>query len=458
MVPLAVGLGIWICPHGDFDASAWGLLCIFAATISGLISRPLPMGAIVVISITTLGVLGILTTKEVLSGFSNSTVWLVVAAFIFAKGFKDTRLGERIAYHIIAAFGKSSLRLGYSLVLADLVIAPVTASNTARAGGILSPIAQSMARAFDSYPGPTAKRLGAYLIKTVYQTDLVISAMFMTASAANPAVVVIAQQVAGIEITWSQWALAALVPGIVGIIVVPYVVYRLYPPEIKDTRKVQGIAREHIKEMGPVTREQCVMSAVVVLVLSLWVTGSMHGISSTMAAYVGISGLLLFRVLSWEDILGEKSAWNTLIWFGGLIMMAGQLSEHGLLVAFANSAAQLVAGWNWPMALCLLLLIYLYIHYAFASSTAHVLAVLPAFLAVAISLDSPPLLAALAFGYFSSIYASLTHYGIGAAVVLYGTGYVSQTQWWRVGFLLSLVHVAIWLPIGFAWWKVIGLW
>ena len=121
MVPLAVGSGIWICPHGDFDASTWGLLCIFAATISGLISRPLPMGAIVVISITTLGVLGILTTKQVLSGFSNSTVWLVVAAFIFAKGFKDTRLGERIAYHIIAAFGKSSLRLGYSLVLADLV-------------------------------------------------------------------------------------------------------------------------------------------------------------------------------------------------------------------------------------------------------------------------------------------------------------------------------------------------
>lgn len=458
LVPLAVGSGIWICPHGDFDASAWGLLCIFAATISGLISRPLPMGALVIIAITTLGILGILTTREALSGFSNSTVWLVVAAFIFAKGFKDTRLGERIAYYIIAAFGKSSLRLGYSLVLADLVIAPVTASNTARAGGILSPIAQSMARAFDSHPGPSAKRLGAYLIKTVYQTDLVISAMFMTASAANPVVVEIARQVAGIEITWSQWALAALVPGIVGIIVVPYVVYRLYPPEIKDTEKVQHLARNHIKEMGPVTREQRVMSAVVVLVLCLWVTGSMHGISSTMAAYVGISGLLLFRVLSWEDILGEKSAWNTLIWFGGLIMMAGQLSEHGLLVAFANSAAELVEGWSWPLALCSLLLVYLYIHYAFASSTAHVLAVLPAFLAVAISLGSPPLLAALAFGYFSSIYASLTHYGIGAAVVLYGAGYVSQTQWWRVGFLLSLVHVAIWLPIGFAWWKVIGLW
>ncbi len=458
LAPAIVAAIVWLCPHAGFDARSWGLLCIFAATITGLIAQPLPAGAIVIIGITIANVLGIITIQEALSGFANATVWLIVAAFTFATGFRKTRLGERIAWRLIAAFGSSALRLGYSLVIADLLIAPVTASNTARAGGVIFPIAQGVAHAFDSRPGPTADRLGAFLLKAIYQGNVITSALFMTAMAANPLVIELTRTTAGLRITWTQWALAASLPGLLSLVVAPYVVYRLSPPEIRETGEVRKMARAHLKDMGPMTRSEKLMVAVFVPVLLLWVTESLHGTTPTTVAYIGVSALLLTGVLRWQDVIEEKGAWDILVWFGGIVMLADMLNKAGLLNAFSGAAAGLVAGWNWPWALALLLIIYLYSHYAFASAAAHVTAMFPAFLGIAIAAGTPPLLAALSLGFFSSLNAALTHYGTGSAVVLYGAGYLSQQRWWKIGFVMSVVHLAIWLGIGFGWWKIIGLW
>jgi DASS family divalent anion:Na+ symporter len=255
-----------------------------------------------------------------------------------------------------------------------------------------------------------------------------------------------------------MWAFAASVPGAVGLMVVPYIVYRLCPPTVRDTRPAQMLAAERLLAMGPMLRRERVMLAVFSTVLLLWLSAEWHGTSATTVAYLGITLLLLTRVLEWRAILDEKGAWDALIWFGGLVMLAGQLDKAGLPSAFADVAAGLVGGWPWWWGLAALLVIYLYSHYAFASLVAHVTAMFPAFFAVAIGLGAPPLLAALTLGFFSSLNAATTHYGTGPAPIVFGAGYVSQARWWRVGFLMSLVHLAIWLPIGFLWWKAIGLW
>ncbi len=458
VVPLAVGGVVLSLPHAGLDPRGWGLLAVFAATIAGMIVRPLPSGAVVLLGITTANILGLLTVGQTLSGFGNPTVWLIVAAFLFARGFVQTRLGERIAYVIISAVGRSALRLGYALLAADLVMAPVTASNTARAGGVLFPVTRSIARAFDSNPGPTASRLGTFLMKALYQGDLVVSGMFLTSMAANPLVAEMAFQGSGARLTWGTWALAAVVPGLVALAVVPYVVYRLSPPGVKDTSEVRAHVRERLRDMGPMSRDEKGMLVVFLLVLSLWVSATWHGVSTTTVAYLGISALLVLGVLKWKDVLEETGAWNALVWFGGLVMLAGQLNETGLITVFAERSGTLVEGLPWPLALGALLIIYLYSHYAFASMTAHVTAMFPAFFALACALGAPPLLAAVSLGIFSNLNGSLTHYGAGPAPVIYGAGYVSQGQWWKVGFVVSLLHCLIWLPIGLAWWKVIGLW
>ncbi len=458
LFPPVIAVVIWLCPHAGFDGKSWGLLCLFAATISGLIAQPLPAGAVVVIGITIASTLGLVTIQEALSGFANATIWLIVAAFIFAIGFRNTRLGERIAYLVIAAFGKSALRLGYSLVLADLLIAPVMPSNTARGGGVMFPVAQGIAHTFDSKPGETADRLGAFLMKTLYQGNVVTSAMFMTAMAANPLVVELTKQTAQLQLGWAQWALAASLPGLLSLALVPQVVYRLCPPEIQQTEKAQRLAREHLHAMGRLSRGEKLLLGTIIPVLLLWVTEPWHGLSATTVAYIGVAMLLLLRVLNWSEVLAERGAWDILVWFGGIVMFADKLSKLGLFKAFSGAVAAMVAGWQWPLALIALLVIYLYSHYAFASSAAHVTAMFPVFLGIAIAVGTPPLLAALSLAFFSSLYASLTHYGTGSAVVLFGAGYVSQARWWKIGFVVSLLHLVLWLGIGFGWWKVIGLW
>jgi len=457
-VPPAVAAAVWLVPHAAFNATGWGLLSLFAATVSALMCRPLASGAIGIVAITTGAVLGLFTVQDALLGFSNTTVWLIVAAFLFARGFVQTRLGERIAYHIVRRLGGSALRLGYAVVLADLAMAPMTPSNTARAGGVLFPVTLSIARAFASEPGPSARVIGAFLMTTLYQGDLVVSAMFLTAAAPNPLVAELARQGSGTTLSWATWALAASVPGAVGLLVVPYVVYRLCPPALHDTTGAQSLAAERLKAMGPVTRREWVMLAIFAMVLLLWLTAGWHGASATTVAFVGVSMLLLTRVLDWQDVLGEKGAWDALVWFGVLVMLAGQLDKTGLPQAFARAAAAAVSGWPWWWALAALLVVYLYTHYAFASLVAHVTAMFTAFLAVAIGLGAPPLLSALALGFFSNLNAATTHYGTGPAPIVFGAGYVTQAEWWRIGFVISLVHLAIWLPLGFLWWKAIGLW
>jgi DASS family divalent anion:Na+ symporter len=457
-VPAAVGLCIWLLPHAGFSPRIWGLLCLFGATVSALMSRPLPAGAVVFVSVTVGTIVGLLSVQDALLGFSNPSVWLIVAAFLFARGFVQTRLGERVAYHIVKRIGGSPLTLGYAIVLADLAMAPMTPSNTARAGGILFPITLSIARTFGSEPGPTAPLIGAFLMKTLYQGDLVVSAMFLTAAAPNTLVAELTRQTSGLDLSWTAWASAAVVPGLVGMAVVPYVVYRLCPPELRETSAAQTLAAERLRAMGPLAHRERLTLLIFSIVLLLWLSGDWHGASPTTVACLGVAALLLTRVLEWQDVLAEKGAWDALVWFGGLVMLAGQLDKAGLPQAFAHGAGGLVRGWPWWWALAALMVLYLYSHYAFASLVAHVTAMFPAFFAVAVGLGAPPLLAALTFGFFSSLNAATTHYGSGPAPIVFGAGYLTQAAWWRVGFLISLVHLTIWLPIGFLWWKVIGLW
>ena len=210
--------------------------------------------------------------------------------------------------------------------------------------------------------------------------------------------------------------------------------------------------------MGPLTRRERVMLGVFAAVLLLWLSGEWHGYSPTAVAYLGLTLLLLTRVLDWRDFLEEKGAWDALMWFGGLVMLAAQLHEAGFPRALATTAAGFVSGWQWWWALTTLVIVYLYAHYAFATLSAHVTAMFPGFFAVAIGLGAPPLMAALVLGFFSSLNASTTHYGTGPAPIVFGAGYLTQAEWWRVGFIVSLVHLGVWLPIGFLWWKLIGLW
>ena len=458
-VPLAVGLGLWFLPGpAGVEAAGIHLLAIFVATIVGIIMKPLPMGAVAMVGICATALTGTLEIGQALSGFGNRVIWLIVLAFFISRGFIKTGLGARIAYLFMALLGRRSLGLGYGLVATDLVLAPAIPSNTARAGGVVYPILRSVAEAYDSRPDDgTARRIGAFLTVAAFQGTVITSAMFLTAMAANPLAVELAAA-QGVEISWVGWALAALVPGALSLVLVPWVIYRLFPPEVRETPQAQSLAREHLEAMGPVDRGEWIMLASFFLLLVLWILSGPLGIHTTTTALLGLVVLLLTGVLTWEDVLTERGAWDTLVWFSALVMMASFMTELGLIPWFSRTVGGWFGGGGGVTGFLALSLIYFYSHYFFASNTAHVSAMYAPFLGVALALGAPPLLAGLVLAFFSNLFSSMTHYGTGPAPVLFGAGYVEVQDWWRLGLVVSLANLAVWLGVGGVWWRVLGLW
>ncbi|HYB73458.1 MAG TPA: DASS family sodium-coupled anion symporter, partial [Candidatus Sulfotelmatobacter sp.] len=272
---LLVAAVIWyLPPPSGVAVKAWHLLAIFAATILGLILQPLPMGAVVIIGTMATALTDTLSPAEALNGYANGTVWLIVAAFLFARAFSKTGLGRRIAYWFILAFGRRTIGLGYALALSDLVLAPTIPSGAARTGGVLFPIVRGLAGTYNSEPGPTAGRIGRFLMLNSYHAHDTTCAMFMTAMAANPLIVELTKKTINVDLSWGGWALAALVPGLLGLTVMPLVIYRLARPEITETPEAPALAREQLAKMGRMRRQEWAVMGTFLLALGLWVTGS----------------------------------------------------------------------------------------------------------------------------------------------------------------------------------------
>lgn len=458
-VPLLVGICIWFIPVPDaMNPKAWSLFAIFTATILALICRPMPLGAVCLTTMVIAVLVQDMDLTQALSGFGNPIIWLILLVFFIARAFIKTHLGMRIAYFFVRLMGKHTLGLGYGIVATELLIAPVIPSNGARAGGIMFPILKSIAESLDSRVGDgTERRVGSYLTQVCFQGNLITSAMFLTAMAANPMAQSMAKDV-GIHITWTNWFVAALVPGILSIILIPLLLYFVYPPEDRHHPNAVQMAHNKLAEMGPMTHKEWIMVGVFIFMLFFWIFGAHWKIEPTTTALVGVCMLLLTGVLNWDDVLNEKEGWHIFVWFGILVTMAKFLQVLGFVDWFSHSVGGLIKGYDWEIVFLMIVLIYFYSHYLFASNTAHVGAMYAAFLAVALAAGTPPLLAALVLGFCSNLFSSMTHYGSTANVVLYGSGYVPLGTWWALGLLVSIANLIIWIGAGSLWWKVLGLW
>lgn len=403
--------------------------------------------------------------NDALSGFSNSLIWLIVVSIIIARGVIKTGLGERLAYYFISIFGKRTLGIAYSIVASETILAPVTPSNTARAGAIINPIVQAISRSFKSSPEDnTQSKIGTYLSLVNYQANPISSAMFITATAPNPLVVDLVAQATNMEIslTWTQWALGMFLPGICAMFIMPLVIYFLSPPTIRQTPNASKFAKERLAELGAMKRAEKIMLGVFLLLLALWAgaLGLFFGISlnATTVALLGLSLVLVSGVLSFDDVLKEKTAWNTLVWFSALVMMATMLGKLGVTQFLAEALGGLASsmGLGEISVMIFLSLAFLYAHYFFASTTAHISAMFFVFYSAGLALGAPPLLYAFIMITSSNIMMALTHYATGTAPVIFGTNYVTLKRWWGVGFVISVVDMLVMISVGLIWWKFLG--
>jgi DASS family divalent anion:Na+ symporter len=451
-------VGHMLPPPADITPAGWRTTAVVLSTIAGLMLQPLPGAAIVLLGLSMLVLVGGVSMTRALSGFSSPSVWLIVPAMLMARALRDTGLARRIALTFVRACGGTSLGVAYSLMLSDVTLAGGIPSVAARSGCIMLPITRSIAELYDSHPGPTAPLLGRFLMTSLYQCSVVACAMFITGQAGNLLAANLAGEVAGVTVTWTSWFMAGLVPGVASCLAIPYVTYRLVPPGIVRTPAAAEYARNELTAMGRVRGAEAITLAVFITVILLWITSAWHGLDVALVAFSGMCALMLANVLSWEIALSERSAWDMFVWYGGLFTMGELLNEAGSTEAFADWVSLSFGGIPWTAALLATVLVYFYAHYALASITTHVLAMFPPFVAMLIGIGAPPALVVYTLACLANLTAGLTHYGTTSGPMVYGVGYVELGDWWRVGFLASLVNLAIWLTIGFGWWKLLGFW
>jgi DASS family divalent anion:Na+ symporter len=454
-----------VLPRPDSVTPAgWRITGIFLATIAGLMIQPIPGAALVLIGLMMFVLVGRLPMNEALSGYSSGSVWLVLGAMMISRVLRDTGMARRVALLFVRRFGHSSLGVSYSLLMTDVTLASGIPSITARSAGIVLPITRSIAELYDSRPGVSSDRLGKFLMTSLYQGSAVACAMFLTGQASNVLAIGLAAQYAKVTISWSSWLFAGLVPGLVSCVAVPYAVFRMIPPEIRRTPGAAAYARDELVKMGAMSRREKISLSVFVSIIVLWMTSQWHvqligfSLDVTLVAFLGLAVLLATDVMSWNDAVAEKSAWDVFVWYGGLLTMGEVLNRTGSTAALAAWVGSWFIGWTWFPVLLATIVFYFYAHYAFASITAHMLAMFPPFVVMLIGAGTPPALAVYTLACLANLTAGLTHYGTTTAPIVFAEGYVGQRDWWRVGLVISIVNIVIWTTIGFAWWKLLGFW
>ncbi len=452
---LLFGLVVWFFPVPEgLTSQAWHLFAVFITAIFAVIIESMAIFTASIIALAVVVLTGTLTTQQAYSGFSQGFILLIVVAFLIARGVIKSGLGKRIAFLIIKKFGTSSLKLGYSVVAADMFISPAFPSNTARSG-VLFPIVNALAADSGSkVTDGTRKKLGAFLMMTSMAGITLSSTLWLTAMAANPAGAKMAKDV-GVDITFGSWALAASVPVLVLFILVPWVIFKVYPPKIKETPEAPRIAQEALEKMGPVHRNEWIMGATFIGMIILWVMSGSWGLDKTAVAFLGLGILMLTNIFTMEDLRGEGDALGTLIWFAILYTLSRYLNEFGFMGWLGDHIAQGVEGYPWPIVYIALVVGYVFIHYFFVSQTAQMLALFSVFLGVAVQSGVPAALMAYMLLFATNFNAVITPQGSSANVIYTGSGYIEPKEVYKVGGVVTLLNTAVFLTVGTAWMMLI---
>jgi L-tartrate/succinate antiporter len=466
-LPLAVAIAIALIPvPTGLAQNAWYYFAIFAGVIAALIVEPLPnpaVGLIGVILVAALSPWVLFSPKQMaepdfdltgksldwaLAGFSSSTVWLVFAAFMFALGYEKTGLGRRLALILVRALGRNTLALGYATMLTDLLLAPVTPSNTARSAGTIFPIIRNLPPLYDSLPNdPSARKIGGYLMWTAFASCAVTSSLFMTALAPNLLAVELIGKIVNVHVSWQQWFLAAAPFALPLLLALPVFVYILYPPQITQGAQVPAWAAGELRKMGKMSRNEITLAILVLMAILLWIFGT-HIMEAATAALIVIALMLVTGVICWEDMTKNHGAWTILVLLATLVTLAGGLAKTGFVQWFANSIASHMTGWSPTTTVVGLVCVYFFSHYMFASLTAHTSALLPIMLAVGSGIPGVPVdKLALALAMTTGIMGVITPYATGPGLVYYQSGYITSLHFWKLGTIFGLLFLAALLLI-----------
>lgn len=449
--PFAIAAGIWLTPvPAGLTREAWQLFAVFIAAIACVLIGAFPLLTASMAAVSAIVLTGTISPQQAFSGFANASVLLVVIAFIVAQAVVKSGLGRRISLLMVSRFGSSPRGLAYSLVLTDAAIAPAFPSNTAR-GGVLYPIVLSIAKGAGSEPdSPEGRRLGGYLMFCTMASLAVSSALWLTATSCNPIGVQIAAK-AGVEFSFGGWFVAAAAPSLAAILLLPWLVGKLFSPGVGATPEAPAAARQSLSQMGAMSKHEWITAATFIAMVAGWVLGGSLNLNATAVAFFGLAVLLLTGVLSVDDICKQGETLVTFLWLAVLFAMSSQLNELGFMDYVGGRLSARLAGLPWPLLYVTLVALYVGLHYFFVSQTSQVLALLAVFMEVGIRGGVPAQLIVPSLLFASSYFSVITPQGGSQNIIFVASGYLKQGELYRLGLLVTLAFMVVYLLIGTPW-------
>ena len=449
--PFVIAGAIWFAPiPAGLTAPAWHLFAVFVAAIACVLLGSFPLLTAAMIAVAVVVLTGTLEPAQAFSGFANASVLLVVMAFIVAQAVVKSGLGRRISLFMVSRFGGSAIGLAYSIVLTDAVIAPGLASNTAR-GGVLFPIVLSVAKGAGSEPGdPEGRRLGGYLMFCSMASLAVSSALWLTATSVNALGVQIVQE-AGLDIGFASWFVAASVPALIAIGMLPLLVSKLFPPRVGATPEAPAAARSELAGMGPMSQDERITATIFALMVAGWMAGTSLGLNGTAIAFLGFGALLVSGVLTLDDMAKQGDTLATFLWLAVLFALSMQLNELGFMSYVGERLALRLDGLSWPAMYLTLVALYVGLHYFFVSQSSQLLALFAVFLDVGVRGGVPVPLMAFGLLFASSYFSVITPQGGSQNIIFVGSGYLTQRELYRLGFFTTLAYLAVFLLVGTPW-------
>jgi DASS family divalent anion:Na+ symporter len=254
-----------------------------------------------------------------------------------------------------------------------------------------------------------------------------------------------------VNINFGSWIVAASIPVLTMIALLPLIVYKLFPPGVTNTPNAPKAARDALRTMGPLTRDEWFVAVAFAFMVTGWVMAGTLNLSLAAVAFAGLGALLATNVLTLDDINLQGGTLVTFIWLAVLFALSGQLNELGFMGYVGGRLTSLLGGITWPIAYVVLLVLYVFMHYMFVSQTAQILALFDVFLGVAVKTGVPAPLMVFALLFASSYFSTITPQGGSQNVIFVGSGYLTQGELYKLGLLTTVFCMLVFLVIGTPW-------
>lgn len=455
---LAFGLFLWIATTSQIQGQILGVLFL-ALIVWSLYPRRHLESSIFIVALLSLFQVN-LSPKEFVSSlfstYGGSGIWIILSGFVLAKGMEASGLGRRIALWIATSIGGSPDMVVLSVALANLAVAPLSPSTTAKAF-LLLPICTGLVEAFEVESGRS--RYGAAVMLMAMAANNICSTAFLTATVPNPISADYIETATGVGLDWLGWLRMGFPIAILLLGVAWLLCMRMFRPEVEASPEVVSRIRGLRSDLGPLCRGEKVVAVLFSVALLLWITDSLHRfnaglITLALSLLLFIPGLGVMRA---DGFIGDVP-WGSIALFAASMSLAKAVGHWRALDPVASRFFELMKlSELGPMAFIpLMVLVAMFLHVFFTSTTVYATVMVPLAISITELQGLPAQLVSLPVAFLAPIAVILPVNTI-PNIVFYKSGYFTQKQIIAYGTVTSLVSALLTLLIGLPYWGMLGL-